>query len=166
MVLCQQASLEILDPYNFSEFSNIERAQELKKIQETHLVMLLRLKKSYFDHLYASYQAECPYINLSIRQPPDLPPQHNSYDCGVFLAMFVFYLIHNKSLDFDDFDVLRMRETMRVELIEGKILAKENHGKHKFVAKETEYTSKKQKKIKLIKEFTGHFRIKTWKVVG
>ena len=119
LVTCDKSEISLLDPYNFPGV--IEKDQQLKQNHQNHMKFLMKLKECYFKLLYADYNLKCPDFKLSVLLPPELPPQNSSHDCGVFLAMFVKYLIQNNRFDFDSDSMIRVRETMRMELIEMKI---------------------------------------------
>eukprot|EP00092_Neocalanus_flemingeri_P022722 GFUD01024642.1.p1 GENE.GFUD01024642.1~~GFUD01024642.1.p1 ORF type:complete len:2733 (+),score=580.47 GFUD01024642.1:994-8199(+) len=122
LVTCDKSELSLFDPYNFPDTIDEKKKELLLENYQNHLKFLMRMKDLYFKPLYENHNLTCPDFELSIFLPPKLPSLKNSYDCGVFLAMFVKYLIQKKKFDFDGDTAICIRESMREELALQKIM--------------------------------------------
>ena len=57
--------------------------------------------------------------NFVKKVPPQTPEQLNTFDCGVFMLMFVKYLCMGKELSFSGEDMSKFREQIKEELLMG-----------------------------------------------
>ena len=112
LVTCEDLTISLMDPYNFPNSS-----KDKKENHKNHLKLLKKLKDQYFHQLYTRNHLECPNFKLSVMVPPEL-------------AIIVKYSLQKKLLIFDTDDILRMRTTMRKELIEEKILVEPDRSKY------------------------------------
>ena len=60
--------------------------------------------------------------NFVIKVPPQIPEQLNTFDCGVFMLMFIKYLCMGKELSFSGEDMTNFREQIKEELITGRLI--------------------------------------------
>merc|ERR1719206_542917 len=83
--------------------------------------VLSNLENSYFKELYQTNEKEVVDFSKKIRVPPEIPSQENTWDCGVFLLMFVKYLAMKQKVDFDTESMKSFRGEIKKELECGAI---------------------------------------------
>jgi hypothetical protein len=122
LIMLNGTELVAIDPFNYPQSNKKERMILLEKNKKAHLRGLIQLEKMYFKPLFASRNKQFTPLSFRVRVPPEIPAQNNSWDCGVFLATFVKYLVLKKEFDFDTQSMIGIRKTMKIELEKGKLI--------------------------------------------
>ena len=122
LILFTGTELVAIDPFNYPQSSPEEKKKLLEKNKKTHIRSLSQLEKMYIKPLFASKNKQVKPLTLRVKVPPEIPAQNNSWDCGVFLATFVKYLVLKKNFDFDTKSMIGIRKVMKAELEMGKLM--------------------------------------------
>ena len=118
----EKKTLEILDPYK--PLSNITLPRKYKK-KETETrdnkiaeVELNQKEKATFilQEYILKLNASLNSYTYRIVHRKDIPEQQNSWDCGVFMLMFMKYTALNKEFNFDTSHMQFFREVIRKEI--------------------------------------------------
>ena len=121
LIIFNGTELVAIDPFNYPQSSMEEKRQLLEKNKKTLLRGLSQLEKMYFKPLFESKNKQLKPLLLRVRVPPEIPAQDNSWDCGVFLASFVKYLVLKKEFNFETESMIGIRKEMKNELEMGQL---------------------------------------------
>ena len=118
--------LEAYDPFNYPDEKTskgrIERVEENRK----HLLQILtNLRENYFKLFFKKHKKQYSEPEIIVHLPPSIPSQDNTWDCGVFLLMFAKFIMFKRHFNFSTSDMLRLRDIVRKELENGKIVSVE-----------------------------------------
>ena len=120
LVMFDGTCLQSFDPYN-------DPGTPIEKNYEQHDDILTNLRDTYLRPLFAKYKKPWKDVQIKVSMPPEIPCQENGYDCGVFLLTFAKYLVLGKEFDFTTNDMIFMRDSIRKELEEKKIIIDESN---------------------------------------
>ena len=104
------------DSYNYAGTSGKKRDEFLKENLKFHTDILKNLQENYFRPLYKLYGKTFANISVTVKLPPSIPAQDNSFDCGVFLLSIAKYLVFERNFDFCTEDMINIRNIIRNEL--------------------------------------------------
>ena len=121
LIILNGTELVAIDPFNYPQSNAKEKKILLEKNKKAHLRGLIQLEKTYFKPLFASRNKHFTPLSLRVRVPPEIPAQNNSWDCGVFLATIVKYMVLKKTFDFETKSMIDIRKAMKTELEIGKL---------------------------------------------
>ena len=121
LIMFNGTELVAIDPFNYPQSSTEKKKILLKKNVKKHLKGLSQLEKMYFKPLFASKNKQLKPLSLRVRVPPEIPAQDNSWDCGVFLATFLKYLVLKKEFNFETKSMIGIRKLMKNELEMGHL---------------------------------------------
>jgi sentrin-specific protease 1 len=82
---------------------------------------ILKSINFFFVHKYKMlYPAHS--LNFTLSHAQNLPRQHNSFDCGVYLLKFAQFILQNRFFNFTDDDMPRYRQKIVLSILQNKIL--------------------------------------------
>ena len=119
LITFHENELVAYDPYNYPQSSEHEKTRLLKKNVQNIMVILNTLETMYFKPMFKLKNKKYKKFILSVKVPPQIPPQNNSSDCGVFLLTLTRCLVLNQQ--FCTYDMVTIRTNMKKELQTRKI---------------------------------------------
>ena len=159
----ENTSIESYDPYDFPNYEGLAKEKMIEENRLYHEKIMKELTERYFkpkfEKHYTGFVLDAKRI---LHTPPEIPPQINDFDCGVYLMQFAKHIAHGKPFEFSSQHMLAFREEISLELIKGKFTSfrcfEENVRRGKediltdaFMKQRKEVNEKQQQKEKLNK---------------